>query len=71
MTAGPATVKAHTIHLDKRTTRKPAQTNPGHAGRRTAHPPFRPVGRDHTPRQPLIATTADLHRTTAHPPHHH
>ena len=76
VTAGPATVKAHTIHLDKRTTRTPAQTNPGTPD---AAPPTRPFGRSAatTPRDspqsppPRTCTAPPLtHRTTTDSPHH-
>src|SRR6266511_5247520 len=79
VTAGPATVKAHTIHLDNRTTASPPRRT---RARRTPHrPPALSAGRP----RPHPATALNrhhrgpashhhgltAHRTTTGSPHHH
>jgi hypothetical protein len=75
VTAGPATVKAHTIHLDNRTTASPPRRT---RARRTPHRPPAPFGRSAatTPRDspqspPPRTCTAPprTHRTTDSPHH--
>ena len=64
VTAGPATVKAHTIHLDNRTTASPPRRT---RARRTPHrPPALSAGRP----RPHPATALNRHHRGPAPHHH-